>query len=131
METTILSPVTEEGRASEESRDDWFMADPILEPDTINIEGDSCDGIPVVKLPKDLRLELCMTWKNALIVKFLGKPAGFGIFQQRLLKLWNLKGKSELINIGVDFYIVMLELQSDYMGVLMGDHGKFYITMSL
>lgn len=41
---------------SEESGDDWFMADPILEPHMINTEGELNDGIPVVKLPKDLRL---------------------------------------------------------------------------
>lgn len=105
-----------EGGASE----DWYMEDPVVEPDIEIPEGETRDGVPIVVIPKDLRVELCKSWKKALIIKFLGKPVSFGIFQQRLLRLWDLKGKYELIDIGEGFYVVRLELKEDYLHVLTG-----------
>lgn len=123
-EATVHGPGVEGTEFEGSTGEDWFMEDSIIEPDVASPDGELRDGIPVVNLPKDLRLELCRSWKKALIVKYLGKQIGFGVFQHRLLRLWNLQGKHEMIDIGEGFYVVKLELKTDYLHVLTGGPWK-------
>lgn len=101
------------------------MENPIVESDVVTNDGDLFYGVPVIRFPRDLRLEWCHSWKKALIIKFLSKLVGFGLFQHCLLWLWNLKGKSKLIDIGEGFYVVRFEQKDDYMHVLMGGGGAW------
>lgn len=119
-------PMLEGNTTSDSSSELWYMEDPVLELDCEGLNEDLRDGVPVIRLPKDLRMELCREWKKALIVKYVGKPVGFALFKHRLMRLWNLKGKSDMLDIGVGFYIIRFELEKDYMHALMDGPWKIF-----
>lgn len=56
--------------------------------------------IPVVRFSKKVRENRIKPWRNALLVKYLGKSVAFSLFQQRMLRLWNLQGKAKFIDVG-------------------------------
>nr|GLL45963.1 uncharacterized protein LOC109183389 [Ipomoea trifida] len=84
----------------------WFEDDIIVDSDVEDEPSERDDGIPVVRFSKKVREDLVKPWRNALLVKYLGKPVAFSLFQQRMLRLWNPSGKIELIDIGSGWFIV-------------------------
>jgi hypothetical protein len=46
--------------------------------------------LPKVTMDDKLFQELCSPWKEALVVKLLGKNMGFNLMKDRLKKLWRL-----------------------------------------
>lgn len=104
---------------SEDTEMDWLKDGFQLESDDESDTRDEIDGIPIVRIPKAIREELVEPWRSALILKFLGKSIGFSLLQQKLLRLWNLKGKLELIDLGENCYVARFELADDCKHVLL------------
>lgn len=63
---------------------DWAFDEVDIESDSEMAEHDSSDGLPRVTLSKELRRELCLPWKQALIVKYLGKSINYNILKHHL-----------------------------------------------
>jgi hypothetical protein len=48
--------------------------------------------LPKVYLEPQIFQELCTPWKDALVVKLLGKNLGYNTMKDRLHKVWKLQG---------------------------------------
>ncbi|XP_031091056.1 uncharacterized protein LOC115996049 [Ipomoea triloba] len=68
-------------------------------------EHDSSDGLPRVTLSKELRRELCLPWKQALI---------------------GLQGRLDFIDIGYRFFVAWFGNSTDYMHVLLDGPWKIF-----
>ncbi|XP_031121095.1 uncharacterized protein LOC116024340 [Ipomoea triloba] len=104
----------------------WFEEDIVVDSDKEDEPSERDDGIPVVRFSKKVREDLIKPWRNALLVKYLGKPVAFTLFQQRLLRLWNLTSKVDFIDVGSRWFIIQCQLQSDCMHVLTDGPWKLF-----
>jgi hypothetical protein len=59
-------------------------------------------------------------WKDALVVKLLGKSLGFHTMKDRLQCLWKLTGGFEIMDIGNGFFMVEFDLEADRSTVVEG-----------
>jgi hypothetical protein len=57
--------------------------------------------------------DLCNPWKEALVVKLLGKNVGFNLMKDRLKNLWRLAGGFEIMDVDNGFYMVKCERLAD------------------
>lgn len=105
---------------------DWFDEGIAVDSDDEDDGSESQGDIPVVKLPKALRKELVDEWKNALIVKFLGKPVAFQIFYHRLMRICGIKGKLDLIDVGYNCYVARFEDVANCKHVLFDGPWKLF-----
>lgn len=70
---------------------------------------------------KDCVLEdLRRPWKDAIIVKLLGKSVGFLAMRDRLKAAWKLTGGFDLMDIGHGFFMVKFDLAADRDTVING-----------
>lgn len=104
---------------------DWFDEGIKVDYDDESDESGE-DGMPVVKIPKDLRSELVQTWNNILIVKYLCNPIVFYFFKQYVTKLWNVKGRMVMIDVGSGCYIVKFDTANDCKHVLLDGPWKLF-----
>lgn len=124
---TAAGPTRFPGDAVKTSMEgDWFDEGITVDSDNEDDALESQGGIPVVKLPKALRKELVEEWKNALIVKYLGKPIAFQIFYQRLVRICGVKGKLDLIDVGFGCYVARFDDVNDCKHVLMDEPWKLF-----
>ncbi|XVF12616.1 hypothetical protein REPUB_Repub08aG0134300 [Reevesia pubescens] len=75
---------------------------------------------------------MCKLWRNALIVKPLGRVLGFRVLSTRIKNLWQLKGNYKIVVLGHDYFLFKFEKQSDYKHVLEGGRwiiGGHYLTV--
>ncbi|CAL2278991.1 unnamed protein product [Prunus armeniaca] len=63
---------------------------------------------------------LCRPWKNALIIKLLGRSHTYNYLRDRLHQKWSLKGEWKLIDLVNDYFVVKFELEEDLNFVLTG-----------
>ncbi|KAL4329649.1 hypothetical protein AHAS_Ahas13G0321200 [Arachis hypogaea] len=77
---------------------------------------DPCPTIPVSKEEFD---EWCKPWRNALIVKVLGKRVGLGFIEQRLRRDWAKKGNINVIDMDRDYFLVHFSDEADYSHALL------------
>lgn len=63
---------------------------------------------PVVKISSEELHEARRPWKKAVIVKVIGKRLGIRFLRSRLLKLWQLKGILEIMDLEHDYFLVRL-----------------------
>ncbi|XP_031091044.1 uncharacterized protein LOC115996040 [Ipomoea triloba] len=105
---------------------DWAFEDPVLESDSEMDEHESTDGFPCVKISKELRRELCLPWKMALIVKYLGRDINYNVLKQRLPVIWGLQGRMDFIDIGYWFFVARFGPSIDYMHVLLDGPWKIF-----
>ncbi|XP_019167081.1 PREDICTED: uncharacterized protein LOC109162836 [Ipomoea nil] len=101
----------------------WFEEEILVESDSEDEEEEeeeeeTRDGIPVIKISKDMRKKLIQPWKNALILKFPGKRINFPVFKRKLLRMWVPQGRLEVIDLGFKFFVARFELEKDCMRVL-------------
>ncbi|GLT81333.1 hypothetical protein SLA2020_527230 [Shorea laevis] len=82
--------------------------------------------IPKVKIPKEIWQRLCAPWKNAVIIKLLGKSVNFHVLHARLLKDWRTDNEFEVIDVGLGYYIVKFSSPHDYSKVLTGGPYKMF-----
>ena len=57
--------------------------------------------------------EVAEVWKDALVVKLLGKSIGYATLLNKLKALWRLKAGSDIMNVGNDHYMVKFDLSED------------------
>jgi hypothetical protein len=57
--------------------------------------------------------DLCNPWKEALVIKLLGKNVGYNMMKDRLKTLWKLTGGFEIMDVDNGFYMVKCELLAD------------------
>ncbi|XP_019189014.1 PREDICTED: uncharacterized protein LOC109183389 [Ipomoea nil] len=109
-----------------EDETNWFDDEIIIEDDRSDevLEGE--EGIPVINFPKALREQWAKPWKNALIVKYLGKYISLSLFQQRMLRLWNPQGHVEFIDLGLGWFIVRFQQQQDCIHALVDGPWKLF-----
>ncbi|GLU09698.1 hypothetical protein SLE2022_265440 [Rubroshorea leprosula] len=82
--------------------------------------------VPKVKIPKSIWQRLCAPWKNAVIIKLLGKSIHFHVLHSRLLKEWQIEEEFEVIDVGLGYYIVMFSSSQDCSKILMGGPYKMF-----
>ncbi|RYR65034.1 hypothetical protein Ahy_A03g011031 [Arachis hypogaea] len=94
--------------------DKWYKDD----EDGVNGETpfNPCPEIPVSKEEFE---EWCKPWKNALMVKVLGKRVTFAFMEQRLRRDWEGKGKIHVIDMNRDYFLVHFSDEEDYTHALM------------
>ncbi|PNX92853.1 hypothetical protein L195_g015996 [Trifolium pratense] len=69
--------------------------------------------LPVVTMDEKLFQDLCNPWKEALVVKLLGKKVGYNMMKDRLKTLWKLSGGFEIMDVDNGFYMVKCGLLAD------------------
>ncbi|MCI02300.1 hypothetical protein A2U01_0023332, partial [Trifolium medium] len=69
--------------------------------------------LPKVTMDEKLFQDLCSPWKEALVVKLLGKNVGYNIMKDRLRNLWRLSGGFEIMDVDNGFYMVKCERLAD------------------
>ncbi|XVF27193.1 hypothetical protein REPUB_Repub14bG0086000 [Reevesia pubescens] len=85
-----------------------------------------------VVFSKEEKQQLRMPWRNALIVKLLGKVLGFQTLSARAKQLWQLEGKYKVVDLGQDYFLFKFEKKVDYKHVLEGRPwiiGGHYLTV--
>lgn len=75
---------------------------------------------PKVHLDPTVLEGLCAPWRDALVVKLLGKSIGFHTMRDRLTRIWKLTAGFELMDIGNDFYMVKFDIEGDRAKVVDG-----------
>ncbi|PNX89785.1 hypothetical protein L195_g045907 [Trifolium pratense] len=93
----------------------------MLEKKLVRIELE--DGnrlLPKVYLEPQVFQELCTPWKDALVVKLLGKKLGYNTMKERLQKIWKLQGGLEIMDNDNGFYMVKLDLAADKEKIITG-----------
>lgn len=69
--------------------------------------------LPKVFLDKKVFQELCSPWKDALVIKLLGKVIGYNTMKDRLTRIWKLQGGFDIMDIDNSFYMVKFDLAED------------------
>ncbi|GKV05791.1 hypothetical protein SLEP1_g17758 [Rubroshorea leprosula] len=82
--------------------------------------------IPKVRIPKSIWERLCGPWRNAVIIKLLGKIVDFHLLHARLLRLWRIEGEFMMIDVGLGYYIVKFSTPQDCSLVLTGGPYKMF-----
>ncbi|XP_061339770.1 uncharacterized protein LOC133286381 [Gastrolobium bilobum] len=64
------------------------------------------DGSVEIRSNSEARARMCQRWKNALIVKLLGKRIGAGFMKKKLESLWAKVGSITVADLGNEFFSV-------------------------
>ena len=75
---------------------------------------------PKLYLDKTILEEIDRPWKEALIVKLLGKEVGFLTMRDRLHKLWKPSGGFDILDLGYGFFLVKFDVEGDRTKVIDG-----------
>ncbi|XP_061354867.1 uncharacterized protein LOC133299428, partial [Gastrolobium bilobum] len=84
----------------------------------VTIDGKEDLLCPTYSFPKALHLEGCRPWRQAVIVKLLGKKVGVRFLLNRLLRMWNISGTYEFIDLENDYFLFRFSNKNDYSHVL-------------
>lgn len=76
--------------------------------------------LPKVYLEPKVFQELCTPWKDAIVVKLLGKNLGYNVMRDRLQKIWRLQGGFEIMDNDNGFYMVKFDQEADKEKVITG-----------
>ncbi|XP_045792004.1 uncharacterized protein LOC123886756 [Trifolium pratense] len=76
--------------------------------------------LPKVYLEPNVFQELCTPWKDALVVKLLGKKLGYYTMKERLQRVWKLQGGFEIMDNDNGFYMVKLDQAADKEKIITG-----------
>ncbi|GLT99258.1 hypothetical protein SLE2022_167060 [Rubroshorea leprosula] len=109
--------------------EELVAANQTLEPPAPMLEdGDAPTQVkvPKVRIPKEIWQRLCTPWKNAVIIKLLGKSINFHVLHARLLKEWRTNHEFEIIDVGLGYYIVKFSSSQDCSMVLTGGPYKMF-----
>lgn len=69
--------------------------------------------LPKVYLEPQIFQELCTPWKDALVVKLLGKNLGYTTMKERLHKVWKTQGGFEIMDNDNGFFMVKFDQTAD------------------
>jgi len=76
--------------------------------------------LPKVYLEPSVFQELCTPWKDAIVVKLLGKNLGYHTMKERLQKTWRPQGGFEIMDNDNGFYMVKFDQAADKEKVITG-----------
>ncbi|KAI9126657.1 hypothetical protein K1719_002253 [Acacia pycnantha] len=82
---------------------------------------------PHVIVPQKQKLRLAARWKQALIVKLLGRMIKHESMDARLHKTWTRDGEREVIDVGAGYFMVNFDNETDYE--LTNPNWRFLITL--
>ncbi|CAL8157860.1 unnamed protein product [Prunus armeniaca] len=75
---------------------------------------------PSIQFSERAMDRLCKPWKNALIIKLLGRSHTYNYLHARLQQKWSLKWGWKLVDLVNDYFVVKFELEEDLNFVLTG-----------
>lgn len=64
---------------------------------------------PMIHVDDKVFEELCEPWRDALVIKLLGKSVGYKIMKERAAKLWKLQASFEIRDMGHGFFMVKFD----------------------
>ncbi|KAI5352205.1 hypothetical protein L3X38_005096 [Prunus dulcis] len=73
---------------------------------------------PSIQFSDRAMTRFCQPWKNALIIKLLGRSHTYNYLRDRLQQKWNLKGQWKLVDLVNDYFVVQFDLEEDLNYVL-------------
>lgn len=76
--------------------------------------------LPKVHLEPSVFQELCTPWKDAIVVKLLGKNIGYHTMRERLQKTWRPQGGFEIMDNDNGFFMVKFDEAADKEKVITG-----------
>lgn len=76
--------------------------------------------LPMLRVQQQVIDDLSLPWKDALVVKLLGKQLGFNVMKTRLEMLWKLNGRIDLLDIGNGYFMVKFDVEEDRSAVING-----------
>lgn len=74
--------------------------------------------MPMLHVEKKVLEELSVPWKDALVVKLLGKSMGFNVMKARLALTWKLYGGFEIMDVGNGYYMAKFVFEEDKSKVI-------------
>jgi len=93
----------------------------MIEKKLVRIEHENGNRLlPKVYLEPSVFQELCTPWKDAIVVKLLGKNLGYHTMKERLQKTWRLQGGFEIMDNDNGFYMVKFDQAADKEKVITG-----------
>ncbi|OMO84846.1 reverse transcriptase [Corchorus capsularis] len=108
----------------ESTWEDWTEIDEgddsIMFEDSVSDGEEGEDSDSRGRFSVEEKRELRKPWKNALIVKLLGKILGFKALSSRVQQLWRIEGKYRIIDLGNDYFCFKFQKRGDYKHVLDG-----------
>ncbi|XP_061363633.1 uncharacterized protein LOC133307191 [Gastrolobium bilobum] len=108
---------------SDDEEEDWMTRQRREEEEEDMLEEGSVDAVedplcPSFKLSREQHKEDCKQWRKALIIKLLGKRMGARFLMARVIRMWNLMGVYEVIDMDNGYLVVRFQEDSDYNHVL-------------
>ena len=86
----------------------------MIEKKLVRIEHENGNRLlPKVYLEPSVFQELCTPWKDAIVVKLLGKKLGCHTIRERLQKTWRPQGGFEIMDNDSGFYMVKFDQAAD------------------
>ncbi|GAU46480.1 hypothetical protein TSUD_402360, partial [Trifolium subterraneum] len=82
--------------------------------------------MPMLHVEKQIMEDLSVPWKDALVVKLLGKNLGYNGMKNKLENIWKLMGGIELMDVGSAFYMVKFDGEEDKNKVINGGPWMIY-----
>lgn len=76
--------------------------------------------LPKVVLDNSIFQELCTPWKEALVIKLLGKTIGYNTMKDRLKRVWRIQGGYDIMDIDNGYFMVKFDLAEDRERALSG-----------
>ncbi|PNX89955.1 hypothetical protein L195_g046078, partial [Trifolium pratense] len=76
--------------------------------------------MPMLHVENSVIDELSLPWKDALVVKLLGKSLGYNTMKAKLEQVWKLNGGFQLMNVGNSYYMVKFDEVEDKNKVING-----------
>jgi hypothetical protein len=93
----------------------------LIEKNLVRIELENGNRLlPKVYIEPSTFQELCTPWKDALVVKLLGKNLSYHAMKERLQKVWKTQSGFEIMDNGNGFYMVKFDQAADKEKVVTG-----------
>nr|XP_025670055.1 uncharacterized protein LOC112769805 [Arachis hypogaea] len=79
------------------------------------------DGeIPSVVFSEEARMILSAPYKDAIIIKVLGKTFSYSAITHKLRGVWRTRGRYEVLDVGFGYFLIKFDLREDRERVLLG-----------
>lgn len=82
--------------------------------------------VPEIYIPNEIHDKLCLPWKNSVFIKLLENPINFFTLRAILQRDWKTASDSDIIDIGLGYYVVRFRNAEDCEKVLTGGPYKIY-----
>ncbi|KAJ4832638.1 hypothetical protein Tsubulata_001385 [Turnera subulata] len=91
-----------------------------LEPMEGAVTSEMTERGPVIRLSARFRERIHQQWADTVIVKLWGRPMGYKLLCNRLQRLWGLRGGFRVLDLDLNYYLVRLADNYDYIRALTG-----------